>query len=149
MPATDFYLLRTPETGKKKKTTEYNFIIFHCFVTSFKYHGVKPMCKTNDLPLLVWPKLRIKWYIQGSKLAVASSKSATWKSHLPPVINLGSKKLLPGNSVMKIISWKNKPIFTEIILLLIRQNKIPYGQRHYQCLWPYGILFSHTSDNCW
>ena len=45
-----------------------------------------------------------------------------------------SRKLLSGNSVMKVISWKNKPIFTEIILLLIRQNTIPYGQRHYQCL---------------
>ena len=35
---------------------------------------------------------------------------------------------------MKVISWKNKPIFTEIILLFIRQNTIPYGQRDYQCL---------------
>ena len=32
---------------------------------------------------------------------------------------------------MKVISSKNKPIFIEIILLLIRQNTIPYGQRHY------------------
>ena len=42
---------------------------------------------------------------------------------------------------MKVIFWKNKPIFTEIILLFIRQNTIPYGQRHYQwvvtgLLWP-------------
>ena len=29
---------------------------------------------------------------------------------------------------MNVISIKNKPIFTEIILLLIRQNTIPYGQ---------------------
>ena len=35
------------------------------------------------------------------KLAVASSKFATRKSHLPPVKNVGSKKLLPGNSVMQ------------------------------------------------
>ena len=31
---------------------------------------------------------------------------------------------------MEVISWKNMPIFNEIILLLIRQNTIPYGQRH-------------------
>ena len=64
--------------------------------------------------------------LQGSKLTVAS--------HLPSAKNVGSKKLLPGNSVMKVISWKNKSIFTEINLLFIRQNTIPYGQRHYQCL---------------
>ena len=62
---------------------------------------------------------------QGSKLAVAN---------LPPVKNVGSKNSLPGNSVMKIIFWKKKLIFTEIILLFIRQNTIPCGQRHYQCL---------------
>ena len=28
---------------------------------------------------------------------------------------------------MEVISWKNMPIFTEIILLLIRQNTSPYG----------------------
>ena len=47
------------------------------------------------------------------------------------------KKLLSGNSFLKVISWKYKPIFTEIILLLKRQkrqNTIPYGQRHI----PYG-----------
>ena len=33
---------------------------------------------------------------------------------------------------MEVISWKNMPDFTEIILLLIRQNTNPYGQRHYQ-----------------
>ena len=33
---------------------------------------------------------------------------------------MGSKRLLPGNSVKKVIFWKNKPIFTEIIFLLIR-----------------------------
>ena len=32
------------------------------------------------------------------------------------------------NSFVQVISWKNKPIFTEIILLFIRQNKNPYGQ---------------------
>ena len=41
----------------------------------------------------------------------------------------GSKKLLPGDSVLRVISWKNKPIFIEIILLFIRQNTIPYSQR--------------------
>ena len=71
---------------------------------------------------------------QGSKLTVASSKFATGKSHLPPVKNVVSKKLLPRNSVMKVISWKNKPIFTEITLPVIRQNTIPCGQRHYECL---------------
>ena len=30
---------------------------------------------------------------------------------------------------MKVISWKNKPIFTKIILLFIRQNTISYAQR--------------------
>ena len=39
--------------------------------------------------------------------------------------------LLPGNSVPKEIFWKNKPSFIEIILLFIRLNTIPYGQRHY------------------
>ena len=53
---------------------------------------------------------------------------------LPPVKNVGSEKLLPWNSVLKEISWKNKLIFTEIILLFIRQNTIAYGQRHYECL---------------
>ena len=65
---------------------------------------------------------------------INSSKFATGKSHLLPAKNVGSKKLLPGNSVIKVISWKNKPIFTEITLPIIRQNTIPYGQRHYQCL---------------
>ena len=69
---------------------------------------------------------------QGSKLTVASSKFATLKkSHLLPVKNVGSKKLLTGNSVVKVISLKTKPIFTEIILVFISQNTIPYGQRHY------------------
>ena len=45
------------------------------------------------------------------------------KFHLPPVNNVGSKKLLPGNSVLKVISWKNKLIFTAIILLFIRQTQ--------------------------
>ena len=35
---------------------------------------------------------------------------------------MGSKKLLSGNSVMRVISWKIKPTFTEMILLFIRQN---------------------------
>ena len=71
---------------------------------------------------------------QSSKLTVASSKFATSKSHLLPVKNVGSKKLLPGNFVLKVISWKHKPIFIEIILVFIRQNTISYGQRYYQCL---------------
>ena len=45
-----------------------------------------------------------------------------------PAKNVGSKKLLPRNSVMKVISWKNKPIFTEITLPVIRQNTIPYAK---------------------
>ena len=60
---------------------------------------------------------------QGSKITVASSKFATRKSHLLPAKNVSSKKLLPRNSVMKVIT-----------LPVIRQNTIPYGQRHYQCL---------------
>ena len=32
---------------------------------------------------------------------------------------------------MEVISWRNKLIFTEIILLVIRQNTIPYGQRQF------------------
>ena len=47
--------------------------------------------------------------LQSSKLTVASSKFATGKSHLLPAKNVGSKQLLPGNSVMKVISWKKKP----------------------------------------
>ena len=39
---------------------------------------------------------------------------------------------------MEVISWKNMPIFTEIILLLIRQNTVPYG-----------IVFCHNSDKGW
>ena len=35
---------------------------------------------------------------------------------------------------MEVISWKNMPIFTKIILLWIRHNTIPYG---------------HKSDNGW
>ena len=48
----------------------------------------------------------------------------------PAVKKVGSKMLLPENSVMKVISWQNKPIFTETILLLIGQSTIPYGRRH-------------------
>ena len=33
---------------------------------------------------------------------------------------------------MKLIPFENKPVFTEIVLLLIKQNTFPYGQRHYQ-----------------
>ena len=29
---------------------------------------------------------------------------------------------------MEVISWKNMPIITAIIRLLVRQNTIPYGQ---------------------
>ena len=61
--------------------------------------------------------------MQGSKLTVASSKFATRKSHLLPAKNVGSKRLLPGNSVMKIISWKNKPIFTKLTLPFVRQTQ--------------------------
>ena len=43
---------------------------------------------------------------QGLKLTVASGKLATWKSHLLPIEKAGSKKLLPGNSVVKVISGK-------------------------------------------
>ena len=43
---------------------------------------------------------KIRFTLQGSKLIVASSKFATGKSHLPPAKTVGSKKLLPGNSVM-------------------------------------------------
>ena len=43
---------------------------------------------------------------------------------------MGSKKLLPGNSVMKVISWRNKPIFTEIMILRIRQNTFLYAFDH-------------------
>ena len=71
---------------------------------------------------------------QRSRLTVANSKFATGKSHSLPAKNVGSKRLLPGNSVMNMISWKNKPVLTEITLPFIRQNTVPYGQRHYQCL---------------
>ena len=74
---------------------------------------------------------------QGSKLTVASSKFVTLKSHLPPVKNVGSKKLLPGNSVLKVISWKNKPIFPEIILLFMTKHN---------SIWSKALL-SHKSDN--
>ena len=36
---------------------------------------------------------------------------------------MGSKKLLSGNSVMRVISWKNKAIFTEMILLFLRKTQ--------------------------
>ena len=42
-------------------------------------------------------------------------------------------------------------IFTEIILVLIRQNTILHVQRHYQCLWPNGSVFviNLTKDDNW
>ena len=43
---------------------------------------------------------------QGSKLTVASGKFATSKSRLLPIEKVGSKKLVPGNSVVKVISGK-------------------------------------------
>ena len=49
---------------------------------------------------------------------------------------MGNRKLLPGNSVMRVISWKNKPIFTELILLFMRQNTITHG--------PIIYAFDHT-----
>ena len=67
----------------------------------------------------------------GSKLTVASSEFATRKSHLPPAKSVGSKKLPPGNSVLKVISWK--PLFTEITLLSIRQNTMPFDHMEF-CL---------------
>ena len=50
---------------------------------------------------------------------------------------------------MKVISWKNKPIFTDIILLFIRQNTIPYGQKALSMPLINGILLGHKSDNGW
>ena len=43
---------------------------------------------------------------QGSKLTVASGELATSKSCLLPTEKVGSKKLLPGNSVVEVISGK-------------------------------------------
>ena len=88
----------------------------------------------NQQLLTMSNSLLIEPLYQGSKLTVASNKFATGKSHLLPAKNVSSKRLLPGNSVIQVITWKNKPIFTEIFLLLIRPHTIPYGQRHYQCL---------------
>ena len=42
----------------------------------------------------------------GLELTVASGKFATWKSCLLPIEKVGSKELLPGNSVVKVISGK-------------------------------------------
>ena len=71
------------------------------------------------------------------------------KTHLPPVTNMGSKKLLPGNSVLKEISWKNRPIFTEIGHLLVRQTQfhieicyvinLPMGAK-WAVIWPPCLL---------
>ena len=44
--------------------------------------------------------------VQGSKLTIASGKFATRKFHLLPIEKLGSKTLLPRNSVVKVISGK-------------------------------------------
>ena len=52
---------------------------------------------------------------QGSKLTVANLPPENPICHL--LKTWVAKKLLPGNSVMKVLSWKNKPIFTKIILL--------------------------------
>ena len=46
---------------------------------------------------------------------------------------------------MEVISWKNMPIFNEIILLLIRQNTIPYGQRHLELC----FVINLTKDGNW
>ena len=54
---------------------------------------------------------------QGSKLTVASSKYATWKAHLPPVVNVGSKKLLPKISAVKL-----KPISLKITSACMTQH---------------------------
>ena len=43
---------------------------------------------------------------QGSKLTVASGKFCHLKFHFLPTEKVGSKKLLPGNSVVKVISGK-------------------------------------------
>ena len=78
---------------------------------------------------------------QAAGLKINRSKFATRKSHLPPVKNVGRKKFLPGNSVMKVISWNNKPIFNEIIL--------QFMTKHYS-IWSKGLsyqnLFGHKSD---
>ena len=49
--------------------------------------------------------------LQGLKLTVASDKFATLKSHLLPIEKVGRKKLLPGNSVVKVIPGKKKQMF--------------------------------------
>ena len=76
------------------------------------------------------------------EINVTSSKFAALKSHLPHVKDVVSKKLLSGNSESILKEFCSESNFLEeqadfhieIILLFIRQNTIPYGQRHYECL---------------
>ena len=49
---------------------------------------------------------------------------------------MDSKKLQPENSVVKLISWENKPIFTEIVLLK--------DKTHFHMF--KGVVFGHKSD---
>ena len=78
---------------------------------------------------------------QGLKLTVASSKFATSKYHLPPVKNVGSKKLLPVNSVLKVISWKYKPIVTEII------HDSSFDRTKHKSMWSKALLMPLTVWN--
>ena len=45
---------------------------------------------------------------------------------IPPVSKLGSNMLLPGNSVLELISWRVKSIFIEIFT-----SAFHFGQKHY------------------
>ena len=81
----------------------------------------------------------VSFVLQGSNLTVASSKCVTSKSHLPSVKNVDSKKLLPGSSVLKVISSKIKLIFTKITLLF-------YKTKH-NAIWSKALLMPLTLWN--
>ena len=46
---------------------------------------------------------------------------------------------------MEVISWKNMPIFTEIFLLLIRQNTMSYAFDHMELC----FVINLTKDGNW
>ena len=66
------------------------------------------LLRLKVFPIHITSVLISRLSIQGSKLAEASSKFATSKSHLPLIGIVGSKKLLSRNSVTKVVSLKNK-----------------------------------------
>ena len=64
---------------------------------------------------------------------VGDTRQNLWTIKYRPVTY--KKKLPPENSVIKLISWENEPIFTEIILLRLKDKSISMPLTIRNCVW--------------